>query len=55
MKLTEKLYDKMLASCRGGFLGLTWGVCDANGEALDREQLTRTEFRPARNPLSQTS
>lgn len=37
MKLTEKLYDKMLASCRGGFFVLTWGVCDANGEPLGRD------------------
>ena len=34
MKLSENFYDKLLESSRGGYLGLTWNVCDANGESL---------------------
>jgi hypothetical protein len=35
MKITETLYEKILATVNGGYLGMDWHVTDADGEPLE--------------------
>ena len=34
MKISEELHDRILSECRGGYLGLGWGVTDETGCSL---------------------
>jgi hypothetical protein len=31
MKISEELHDRILGTCRGGYLGMSWSVTDSDG------------------------
>jgi hypothetical protein len=49
MKLSEKLYDRILGTCQGKFLGLKWCVTDSTGQATPGAPLRPGMFIAAEN------